>query len=35
MKDCSIMASFRLVPSGTYRTASSADDPQMIKLANG
>ncbi|RCN46936.1 hypothetical protein ANCCAN_06976 [Ancylostoma caninum] len=35
MKDCSVMASLRLVPSGTYRVASSADDPQMIKLANG
>ncbi|KHJ98632.1 hypothetical protein OESDEN_01386 [Oesophagostomum dentatum] len=35
MKDCSIMASFRLVPPGTYRAATSADDPQMVKLANG
>ncbi|KAK6052633.1 hypothetical protein COOONC_09862 [Cooperia oncophora] len=35
MKDCSVMASFRLVPSGTYHTPSSVDDAQMIKLANG
>ncbi|CAJ0605503.1 unnamed protein product [Cylicocyclus nassatus] len=35
MKDCSIMASFRLVPSGTFRTPTSADDAQMIRLANG
>ncbi|XGW09119.1 hypothetical protein V3C99_011434, partial [Haemonchus contortus] len=35
MKDCSIMASFRLVPSGTYHTPSGVDEAQMIKLANG
>ncbi|KAK6028260.1 hypothetical protein OSTOST_05694 [Ostertagia ostertagi] len=35
MKDCSVMASFRLVPSGTYHTSAGVDDAQMIKLPNG
>ncbi|KAE9416339.1 hypothetical protein Angca_006492 [Angiostrongylus cantonensis] len=35
MKDCSVMTSLRLVPSGTYHAAASTDDAQMVKLANG
>ncbi|WKX93497.1 hypothetical protein Q1695_011069 [Nippostrongylus brasiliensis] len=35
MKDCSIMASFRLIPPGTFHSPSKSDEAQMIKLANG
>ncbi|KJH51217.1 hypothetical protein DICVIV_02582 [Dictyocaulus viviparus] len=35
MKDCSVMTSLRLVPSGTYHAMSTSDDAQMVKLANG
>lgn len=35
MKDCSIMTSFRLVPSGVYHSPSSTEEAQMIKLWNG